>query len=488
MRFLQENGKRSVHDASFVGQLKRKWASLLEGVKGPHKAGVTALLLETELEYLDGMTEETQASGAGSFVKYVFPVLRRVFPNLIAHEILTVQPMTAPVGAVFTYEYQHANAKGSVSANDNLIETFDNWYSSEKVPEEQPTGWTGDGSEDTFSGTLEWTPVRGLDADNGWSVTVTDGTETFTDDGAGALTGDAGGSGTVNYTTGAIEVTFDAAPDADQDITVTYWYNSESNTDVPEVNIALSMTEVRAETRKLKAVWSAEAADDLKAFHGIEAETELVAGIANEVALEIDRTMIEMIKTGAGSTSSWAYAKPTGAVGELDAIRNLLTILSARSAKIYVDTKRAPANFIVSTPEVVGLMEQLTTHGDYRPIFTSNPDDPYGPVDPQNPGSYGPLTSQFGVMRAGTLMNKWAIYQDPFLTAATATKAAIMGLKGRSFMDAGAYYAPYIPLQMTPTFLDPDSQDYKKGMRTRYASGVLRSEYYCDISITGLPT
>ena len=248
------------------------------------------------------------------------------------------------------------------------------------------------------------------------------------------------------------------------------------------------MSEVRAQTRKLKARWSAEAADDLRAFHGIDAETEMVAGISNEIALEIDREMIDLQISGAQTTSAWAYDGLSKLPSMQGTFNEGRTLEQELSAKVHRLSKRAPANYIVTSPEVVALLEQLTTHGDYRPAFVSNPNNPFGPMDPQTPSTYGPLTSNFGVMRVGTLMNKWAVYQDPFLSANTSTKKLLLGLKGASFMDAGSVYAPYIPLQVTPTFLDPNDFSFRKGMRTRYAKKLLRPEYYATVDITGLPT
>ena len=481
---MTENGSRTVADSSYTQQLVTKWGKLLEGINDKHKAATTAILCENETNHLRQLNEETRTGSVGSFTKYIFPILRRVFPNLIANEIMSVQPMTAPIGAVFFYEYVHSNAKGDVASGTNLIETFSEWYSAEYVSEEAVG--TGNGALLSFAATLAWTPVRSLDTNYGWSVTVTDSVETFTDDGSGTLTGSAGGTGTVNYTTGAVAVTFNAAPAGAASITANYYYNSENNSQVPEVELSLSMSEVRAQTRKLKAQWSAEAADDLRAFHGIDAEAELVAGISNEIALEIDREMIQTLISSAGTAVAFAYAPTTGTfASELDTIRALLTTIGGLSAKIHRQSKRAPANFIVTTPAVVNLLEQLTTHGDYRPAFTSS--GAFGPLDNTVAPSYGPMTSNFGVMRVGTLMNKFAVYQDPFLDAGLATQRILVGLKGRNFMDAGAVYAPYIPLQVTPTFLDPDNFQFKKGMRTRYAKKVLRTEYYGVVSVTGLP-
>lgn len=485
-QFLAENGNRSVADRSYVAGLRQKWSRLVGDIKHPGKQAVAAVLMENQMGHLKSLNEETLSTGVGSFTKYIFPILRRVFPNLIANEIMSVQPMSAPIGAVFYYEYKHASTKGGITAGENLVEEFNNSYSAERVDEESIG--TGNGVLVTFTGNLQWTPVRPLDTDYGYAVTITADTITAVDNGTGTFAGTGVTTGTINYTTGAVSVTFAVAPANAVPVVVEYYYNSESNAVVPEVNLDITMSEIRALTRKLKTRWSAEASDDLRAFHGIDAETEMVAGIANEIALEIDREMIDMLISAATTTSTYTYSPAASSVGEMDTIRALLTKVSAVSAKIHRLSKRAPANFIVTTPEVVALLEQLTTHGDYRPAFQIDQSVFGGPLDPGSGSSYGPLTSNFGVMRVGTLMNKWAVYQDPFLSAGSTTKKMLVGLKGNTFMDAGAVYAPYVPLQVTPTFLDPDDFSFRKGMRTRYGKKVLRSEYYATVDVVGLPT
>ena len=471
--------------------LESKYAPLLQGVNDPYRRMVSATLMENQIEWLRSLNEETLSSGVGSFTKYIFPILRRVFPNLIANEIMSVQPMTAPIGAVFTYEYKFADNKGAVQSGDNLVETFNEFYSHEYVEEEQIA--TGNGAALSFGGPgnevfLSWLPVRPKDQDYGWAVTVTDGTETFTDNGNGTLTGDAGGTGTINYTTGQVTVTFAAAPGMGDAITVNYYYNSESNSSIPEVELDISMVEIRAQTRKLKARWSAEASDDLRAFHGVNAETELVAGLSNEIALEIDREMIDLQVSGAQTTQSFTYNPSANFTNELDSIRAMLTRIGSISSKIHKLSKRSPANYLVMPPEVLSLLEQLTTHGDYRPIFQRDPSVWGGPLDPGTPPSYGPVTSNYGVQRVGTLLNKYAVYVDPYLDRDATNKRVLVGLKGSSFMDAGSVYAPYIPLQVTPTFLDPDDQSFKKGIRTRYGKRLLRPEFYGTLTVAGLPT
>ena len=133
----------------------------------------------------------------------------------------------------------------------------------------------------------------------------------------------------------------------------------------------------------------------------------------------------------------------------------------------------------MTSPEISARIAQLTTHGDFRPLWVSGGASPYGPADMPRP-----LTQhgQFGIYKVGTLMNKWVVYEDPFFTS----DQMLVGLKGASFLDAGYVWAPYIPLQVTPTFLDPADFSFRKGLRTRYGKKVLRQEYYAKVTFTGL--
>lgn len=489
-RLMTEN--RTVRDDSYGALLEDKWSNFMEGVRDPYVRRCMALLYENQFEDMrHGLTEDTLSTNAGEYTKYIFPVLRRVFPNLIANEIVSVQPMTAPVGAVFFFEYKHGKSKGQTVAGTNLIENFDQDFSSEKIDAEVAA--VGDGAAFGAMGTslsvvLQYSPVRPLDTDNNISVIVEDrdssGTviQTATDDGSGGFTGDVS-AGTINYATGQITgFLFTAAPASGNSIVVTYFYDSEANKQVPDVFVDISFQEIRATTRKLKARWSAEAADDLRAFHGIDSETELVAGISQEIALELDRDILgQLFTASAGITASFDFTVPAG-ITEVDHIRAVLTRMSNVSYQIHKQTLRAPANWFVTSPEVSSKLVQLQSHGDHRAPWVSDPTSPMGPFDGiQVAPSYGPISSHQGILKLGMLSNKWWGYQDPFFTF----NQIMMGLRGQSYLDAGFVFSPYIPLQMTPTFLDPEDQTYRKGMRTRYATKRLRDEWYGRVTITG---
>ena len=487
---LTEAGARSIQDESYTGQLVEKWGRFLKGVRSPYTQKVMALLFENQWgDMRRQLAEDTLSTNAGVYTKYIFPVLRRVFPNLIANEIVSVQPMTAPVGAVFFFEYKHGRSKGGTTAGSNLIQNFDRDYSSEKINGE--VLGIGDGAlaaaGTELSVILQYSPVRPLDADSGVSLQIQNVTPAGVvaavamDDGAGGFTGAV--SGAINYATGQVTAfAFAAAPAIGNTIRAVYFYDSEANKQVADVFIDISFETIRATTRKLKARWSSEASDDLRAFHGIDAETELVSGISQEIALELDRDILnQLFQASAGITNTFDFTVPAG-ISEIDHIRSVITRMSNVSYQIHKQTLRAPANWFVTSPEVSAKLVQLQTHGDYRASFVSGGERPDGPFDGTVvPPSYGPITSHQGILRMGTLTNKWWGYQDPFFDF----NQILLGLRGQSYLDAGFVFSPYVPLQMTPTFLDPEDQTYRKGMRTRYATKLLRPEWYGRVTITG---
>lgn len=504
-RMLQEGGvtapdaAKTIANKSYVESLIRKWKGLLEGMptqtrQQRYTLGVTALIMENETRHLRALSEETRQMNVGSFTKFIFPVLRRVFPNLIANEIVSVQPMSAPVGAIFYLDYIYGTSKGPTQAGAIFPRDFDKDYSSEYINGEILI--TGDGVNyggggTAFTANLAWKPVRAKDTTRGFQVFIkeihaTTGAtvQTASDNGDGTFTfSPTGGSaaGTINYANGSISgFKFQNIPALSNKIYAYYYYDGEINTSIPQVSLDVKSAPVSAEPRRLKALWSSEAAEDLRVFHGLDAETELVAAVAQEMSLEIDREIIDDIfRSSTGTTGSFDRIPPAG-ISEADHFRSMFTVIATVSNLIHKKTLRAPANWIITSPEVSALFAQLTTHGDYRSLWMMGAESPY-----TNPAeSPRPMTQhgQFGVYRTGTLMNKWMVYEDPFFTR----DMMLVGLKGSSFLDAGYVWAPYVPLQVTATFLDPADMGFRKGMRTRYARKLVRPDYYGQIRIVNL--
>ena len=299
-----------------------------------------------------------------------------------------------------------------------------------------------------------------------------------TDDGSGGFTGDTT-AGSVNYSNGAITgFEFTTAPLSGSPIKAYYYYDGELNTKVPEIKLDVKKSPVEAVPRRLKALWSSEAAEDLRAFHGIDAETEIVSIIAQEIALEIDREIIQDLFAASTGTTGAFDRIPPGGISEIDHLRAMITQISTISNLIHKKTLRAPANWIVTSPEVSALLTQLTTHGDFKPIWSGDM-NPGSPTDAMRPRA---THGQFSIYKTGTLMNKWMVYEDPFF----ARDKMLIGLKGGSFLESGYVWAPYVPLQVTPTFLDPSDFSFRKGLRTRYAKKLLRPDFYGQLTIQNL--
>ena len=521
---MEQAGPKTVHDQSYANSCMKKWGELLEGIPVQHDNGytkkATAILLENEMEHIKSFNEDTLSTNAGSFTKYIFPILRRVFPNLIANQLVSVQPMTAPVGGIFYYEKKYDDRKGTklpqsaiannptdmnydgeLDADDNINQNFAKYYSSEFVDYDSVCTDTG-----TTTATLtqagancrvtEWSPIRDngtagqrtfyvkayyriADADNaGAALEVV-----ATMNASGNLIDDANGNnvGSFNIANGNWSIT----PAGSGGSASNFWNNTviyfqyfvnwelvgyTDGAEIPSISLDIALQTVQAESRKLKARWTVEAVDDLKALHGMDAEAELVSTFSNEVMLEVDREIVTDLINGAAHSIAYTYSSTVP--GEIESIRQLITQISAVSAEIHRTSGRAPANFLVVPPAIGGLLDQLSTHGDFASIEQNV----------QSP-SYGPVMANYGIARIGTLLRKYAVYQDPYMPA----DQILIGLKGNSFIDAGYVYAPYVPLQVTPTFLDPNDFTFRKGVRTRYATKMLRPEYYGVINVSGLP-
>lgn len=497
-KILLEEGRGSIADQSYVGALIKKWRPLLEGLADRtehdrYVLGCTAMLMENESQYLQNLNEDTRSINVGSFTKFIFPVLRRVFPHLIANEIVSVQPMTAPVGAVFFLDYIYGTTKGQTVAGNSFPRDFDRDYSSEFVngePLATGNGTAYGGAGTALAAVLGFTPVRPLDTARGYAVVIREvnsagaTVQEATDDGAGGFTGDVA-AGAINYSNGSITgLKLTAAPANGNQVKVYYTYDGELSNKIPQINLDVKKAAVEAVPRRLKAIWSSEAAEDLRAFHGLDAETEIVSAVAQEIAMEIDREIInDLFLASTGTTATFDRVPPAG-VNELDHLRSLITVLATVSNLIHKKTLRAPANWIITSPEISALLTQLQSHGDYRPLWAT-PGGMGGPAGDVNGLDVPrPMTQQgqFGIYKTGTLSNKWMVYEDPFFPR----DQMLIGLKGGSYLDAGYVWAPYIPLQVTPTFLDPNDFAFRKGLRTRYAKKILRSEFYGQVRVLNL--
>ena len=457
-----------ITNRSFVHQLVDKWSPMLEGIEreipayspsghGDYVKAITAFMLESQMRSFKNMTEETRAGNVGSFMKFVFPVIRRAAVRLVATSIASVQPMTGPVGGIAFYRPQYADSKGTVVAGTEMNKSFNRWYSSNFVDGE--TIGTGDAATLLFAATLAWIPVTAS------SVTIkVAGTTVGTDNGSGAITVVAAsglGSGTINYATGQTNLTFTTAPALAAAITVEYKYNNELNPRIPSVQLAIELKEIRAEKRQLKSLASVEAADDLRALWGRDIDADLVATMADEMTAEIDR---EILGTAFAAVEpearvTWDRATPSG-ISDPEHLKSLTIQMNRASQFIHRRTQRSGANWAVTSSEVAALLNSI---------------DGFQAVDDGN-------VYQGGVQRAGVLNRQFMIYIDPQFPA----NKVLMGYQGPSILDTGIIYSPYVPLEITPAFIDPNDMSIRRAVRTRHKVTLTRPEFFAMVDINNL--
>ena len=441
----------------------RIWKPFVEDIDNDFQRRATAIVLENTRRFMEGLDETTKAISIGDFQKYAFPLVRAIFPELVANQLVSVQPMLGPVSQVFYLDFVYGSTKGSVQKGTKVFDSLglgpNNPYYSSPLVEGEVLG-TGNGSNAQFTPNLSYTPVRA------GSVSITDGVSTVTDDGNGNLVGD--GTGTVDYTSGAVDVTFATAPTNGASVSINYEYDMEGNSNIPEVDLILTSSPVVARPRKMKARWSLESAFNLRALHGLEAEVELTSAVGANVRFEVDREIILDLTNAVPSQNlapAWSkskifkdtdsYSAATGSADTVGYTEHLLSLVNqfvVAGNKIFGSTGRATGQWIVIGLSVADVVETL-------PGFVPVPGMPNG------------MTK--GVYMAGTLNGRWAIYKDPFYPS----NQWLMGYKGSTFLEAGYVYAPYIPLYTTPMIVLDDFIG-RKGLATQYGKKMINPRFY----------
>ena len=248
--------------------------------------------------------------------------------------------------------------------------------------------------------------------------------------------------------------------------------------DIPELSLELRSDPIVAKTRKLKARWTPEFAQDLNAYQNIDAEAELTGILGEYISQEIDLEILDMLIQNAAVTDYWSsrIGYEWGGSGFSAVTANLTayvqgtwfqtlgTKIQKMSNRIHQATVRGGANFLVCSPLVATILESI-------PGYAADTDG-------------NQMKFNMGVQKIGALNNRFQVYKNPYMKE----NAILMGYRGSQWLETGAYYSPYIPLIMTPIVLDPDNFTPRKGVMTRYAKGCLRPEYYGKIYVEGLNT
>jgi hypothetical protein len=248
---------------------------------------------------------------------------------------------------------------------------------------------------------------------------------------------------------------------------------------IPQINIQMKSEAIVAKTRKLKAQWTPEFAQDLNAYQSLDAEAELTSIMSEYIALEIDLEVIDMLIQDASAWDEYWSAKNNNYLNAgktawaTDAgyyntqgqwFQTLGTKMQKVSNKIHQKTLRGGANFIVCSPTVATILESI-------PGFASSSD-----------GDVTKASYAFGIQKAGQMNNRYTVYKNPYMTE----NLMLMGYRGSQFLETGAVFAPYVPLIMTPLVYDPDTFTPRKGLLTRYAKKMIRPEFFGRIWVNDL--
>lgn len=416
-----------------------------------------SLMLENHRKYLASMDETTRAINVGNFSDYGYKLITAVLPNLVTDRIASIQPLKVRSGEIFFYNLNYGKTKGKITAGQSALSSLNGmalneFYSSENIEDE--TIGTGNGSTTTYSGiNLSYTPIKP------GTLKVVANSITGTDNGTGGITGTGITSGTINYSNGAISITYAVAPSNGVSILASYSYDMEQNpSQIGDFNIHLDQTTVQAQPHKLRASYSLDAAYDFQQVHGMNIDDELVAQLGSIIKAEMDAITLRDIRRQAGAGAvSFDAAVPVG-ITRLDHYDAFQHTLAKASQLIYKETKLiSQATFIVGGVNVYTVVQQM------RGFKSAG--RPSG-------GLTGPYV-------AGTINDLYEFIVNPFY----GDNEFVVGFKGDSYLYSGYIFAPYRPLYVTPPIMLDDMYG-RRGMFTSAGRKMVNNKFYVTGTIT----
>jgi hypothetical protein len=505
-----------------AAKLADKWATsgLLEGLDNKRSKDNMAVILENQAKQIVAEANATNVGG-GSFTAgqgeqwagVALPLVRKVFSQIVAQDFVSVQPMSLPSGLVFYLDFKYGDGNGPFSDGDNMYGNVSTANSKIATDTDAAGGLYGAGrfgySVKTGSASVDSTQAAGTIAAIGYDENLTAGNfnqhtvelNASTDvDYKAARAFRLIGADNTDYTTNpelttvsGTTVTFVSSTAGSSDLagsSVRYLVQTVDNDRgdfeatggravenlaIPEIDIKLSSEAIVAKTRKLKAQWTPEFAQDLNAYHSIDAEAELTSLLSEYVSMEIDLEILDMLILDAATTEKWSaennrvFDNATGAWADASSdfyntqgqwFQTLGTKIQKVSNKIHQKTLRGGANFLVCSPTVATILESI-------PGYAAATDGDQ-------------MEFNMGVQKVGALNNRFKVYKNPYMTE----NVILMGFRGSQFLETGAVYAPYVPLMMTPLVYDPESFTPRKGLMTRYAKKMIRPEFYGKIFVS----
>ena len=435
-------------------------------IKDPRIRASTALMLENERFYMENMDEATRLSRVGGFIDYIYPLIRAVFPNLIAHELCSVQPLQQEHGQIIYLNFIYGTSKGSSFVKGQRM--FDaltgypsnaSTYTSEIITNELIG--TGDNIEKVFTNTLVYIPIRRGKV----RVTHTDAAALYTDgidDGNGSISGTNIASGTVNYETGAITITFTNPPDNATIILVTYEYVSEVSPTTPLIDVQVTSSSIQAIRHALRFRYSLDGMYEYKAQFGGDISAILRSGMAAIVAAEIDRRLIEKMWTAAGVAVATFSKTVPGAISRREHYGDISVPILEAASQIYQETHRGEVSWCVVDAKAAAIIQSIK-----------------GYVDAGMP------SGTVGAYKMGSL-NGIPIYKERYLNSlpgASADGNILVGYKGNNFIEAGLIYAPYRMFYFTPEYTWDDFFT-RRAMASKFGMKLVNGRMYKKITIT----
>ena len=505
-------------------KLANKWndSGLLEGIEDNRVKNNMAVILENQAKQIVAEANVTGAGGSFSagegeqWAGVALPLVRKVFAQIVAQDFVSVQPMNLPSGLVFYLDFKYGSSFSGRTDGDNMYGNVSSASAKMSVDEEVSGGLYGAGQ---FGYSIK-SASAAVQTDTGSAASSSiaynddlniDHFKTITKSMSG-LNADLKGvrafrilSGSTDITShpelttvSGNDVTFvvtasNVSLAADGGITgsVVYFKQPTDNTRgdfeddgsaavsnafrIPEIDVKLASEAIVAKTRKLKAQWTPEFAQDLNAYHSIDAEAELTSLLSEYISMEIDLEILDMLIQDAVTTERWSVKSnrvwngtawenlsPIFYNSQQEWFQTLGTKVQKVSNKIHQKTLRGGANFLVCSPNVATILESI-------PGYAANTDGDQAEFN-------------FGVQRVGSLANRFKVYKNPYMTE----NIILMGYRGSQFLETGAVYAPYVPLMMTPLVYDPETFTPRKGLMTRYAKKMIRPEFYGKIFISDM--
>ncbi len=538
-----------------AGKLANKWerSGLLEGIDISNETERTnmAVLLENQAKQLVQESNSLGASGGGTSIStggseawagVALPLVRRVFGEIVAKDLVSVQPMNLPSGLIFYLDFQYGSSQPGFTAGDSLYAANSDKTKTSLPATGETSGLYGagrfgysinetssvvtEGTTGVATASAAFTGILNLDttfsaskASEGFGSANGAGDKLVTlqipiDDTNGVLD-DYDAEGVRAFTVSAdanfdkfypqftrvqgdnvefvIEMT--AADTSLGNITVQFQKGPDNLNDrgdfedskgpdagigdlqIPSIDVKLNSDTVTAKTRKLKAQWTPEFAQDLNAYHSIDAEAELTSILSEYISMEIDLEVLDMLIRNADTTANWSAKvgrelDTNGAISsdastneyytKMSWFQTLGIKLQSVSNTIHQKTLRGGANFMVVSPTVSTILESI-------PGFAAD--------SPGDSNKYA-----MGVQKVGAINSRYTVYKNPYMTE----NVILMGYKGNQFLETGAVFAPYIPLIMTPLVYDPISFTPRKGIMTRYAKKMVRPDFYGKIVCSDL--